>query len=286
MLDISQASSLLQSLGVSSTIANKAVERSAQSAGTDAQSFLKILQTNLMELGAAQSTAPANTAPSQLQTKAESTASSEKAAIATKASTTSVTAPFDNFQEFKEWEKGLGNTFAKDYKAPDYVKMIALSLSGGDSDAFKRYMFFKNNPQYAVDYESIRNGNLSKFPTDGSTLVKTDLSKLDTETAAYYKKNPGQLRMAEGFNMDPTLLKKRLNGDAEGISDPDWLTNHKWTATGTIESNNRTMYAQAAYIGLDGKGTDNYRLAKYDSATGHIIDFDGRTYDPITGEET
>ena len=47
MLDVSQATSLLQSLGVSSAVANKAVERSAQSAGTDAQSFLKILQTNL-----------------------------------------------------------------------------------------------------------------------------------------------------------------------------------------------------------------------------------------------
>ena len=53
MLDISQASSLLQSLGVSSTIANKAVERSAQSAGTDAQSFLKTLQQNLSELASA-----------------------------------------------------------------------------------------------------------------------------------------------------------------------------------------------------------------------------------------
>ncbi len=280
MLDISQASSLLQSLGVSSAIANKAVERSAQSAGADAQSFLRLLQTNLMELGAAK----ANTARPDLQTKTSSTTQAESA-TATKATAAAVAAPFNNFQEFKEWEKGLGDTFAKDYKAPDYIKMIALSLSGGDSDAFKRYTFFKNNPQYAVDYESIRNGNLSKFPTDGSTLVKSDLSKMDTETAAYYKKNPSQLLAAEGFNMDPTLLKKRMEGDATGISDPNWLTNHKWTATGTIESNNRTMYAQATFIGLDGKGADNYRLAKYDTATGHIIDLDGRTYDPITGEE-
>lgn len=285
MLDVSQATSLLQSLGVSSSVANKAVERSAQSAGTDAQAFLKILQKNLTELTA--STPPSATtaaAPSPMPTTASSANPTENTTAAHAAAST-VKAPFANFQEFKEWEKGLGGTFAKDYKAPDYVKTIALALSGGESDAFKRYMFFKNNPQYAVDYESIRNGNLSKFPTDGSTLIKSDLSKMDTETAAYYRKNPSQLRSAEGFHMDPTLLKKRMEGNTEGMSDPEWLSNHRWTATGVIESNNRTMYAQATFIGLDGKGADNYRLAKYDAATGRIIDFDGRSYDPITGEE-
>ena len=72
MLDVSQATSLLQSLGVSSAVANKAVERSAQSAGTDAQSFLKILQTNLTELTAsAQSANTASATRTQLQTTAE-----------------------------------------------------------------------------------------------------------------------------------------------------------------------------------------------------------------------
>lgn len=285
MLDVSQATSLLQSLGISSSVANKAVERSAQSAGTDAQAFLKILQQNLKELTASTpSSASAGAVPSQLSTGTSSASQAENATNAA-ATASTVKAPFGNFQEFKEWEKGLGDTFAKDYKAPDYVKTIALTLSGGDSDAFKRYMFFKNNPQYAVDYESIRDGNLSKFPTDGSTLIKSDLSKMDTETAVYYRKDPSQLRAAEGFNMDPTLLKKRMEGDTQGGNDPEWLTNHKWTATGVIESNNRTMYAQASFIGLDSKGADNYRLAKYDNATGRIIDFDGRSYDPITGEE-
>ena len=285
MLDVSQATSLLQSLGISSSVANKAVERSAQSAGTDAQAFLKILQQNLKELTASTpSSASAGAVPSQLSTGTSSASQAENATNAA-ATASTVKAPFGNFQEFKEWEKGLGDTFAKDYKAPDYVKTIALTLSGGDSDAFKRYMFFKNNPQYAVDYESIRDGNLSKFPTDGSTLIKSDLSKMDTETAAYYRKDPSQLRAAEGFNMDPTLLKKHMEGDTQGGNDPEWLTNHKWTATGVIEGNNRAMYAQASFIGLDGKDADNYRLAKYDNATGRIIDFDGRSYDPITGEE-
>lgn len=285
MLDVSQATSLLQSLGVSSAVANKAVERSAQSAGTDAQSFLKILQTNLTELTASvQSANTASATRTQLQTTAERASPTESTST-TSASAATVKAPFGNFQEFKAWEKGLGDTFAEDYTPPDYIRMITLALSGGDNEAFGRYMFFKNNPQYAVDYESIRNGNLSKYPTDGSTLVKSDLSKMDTETAAHYRKNHHQLLAAEGFNMDPTLLKKRMEGNTEGISDPEWLTNHRWTATGTIESNNRTMYAQATFIGLDGKGADNYRLAKYDTATGRIIDLDGRSYDPITGEE-
>jgi hypothetical protein len=70
-------------------------------------------------------------------------------------------------------------------------------FEGGDEGAFKRYMFFKNNPQYAVDYESIRSGNLSKYPTDGSSLVKTDLSTMDASTASYYKKNVGNLLMPQ-----------------------------------------------------------------------------------------
>jgi hypothetical protein len=69
------------------------------------------------------------------------------------------------------------------------------------------------------------------------------------------------------------------------VNDPDWLTNHRWTADGAVASNNRVAYAQADFIGIDGKGAGTYRLAKYDSATGRIIDFDGRSYDPITGEE-
>lgn len=284
MFDISQATSMLQSLGTSSSVANKTAERSAQNSGAEGQSFFEALQQNLAALtptsnkmAAAESTPSKAPTVSTSATKAENTSAPEP--------TAEVTAPFENFQEFKNWEKGLGNTFAEDYKAPDYIRAMGLSLWGGDEGAFKRYMFFKNNPQYAVDYESIRSGNLSKYPTDGSSLVKTDLSTMDASTASYYKKNVGNLLMAEGFSMDPTLLKKRLEGSAEGINDPDWLTNHRWTADGAVASNNRVAYAQADFIGIDGKGAGTYRLAKYDSATGRIIDFDGRSYDPITGEE-
>ena len=284
MFDISQATSMLQSLGTSSSVANKTAERSVQNSGAEGQSFFEALQQNLAALtptsnkmAAAESTPSKAPTVSTSATKAENTSAPEP--------TAEVTAPFENFQEFKNWEKGLGNTFAEDYKAPDYIRAMGLSLWGGDEGAFKRYMFFKNNAQYAVDYESIRSGNLSKYPTDGSSLVKTDLSTMDASTASYYKKNVGNLLMAEGFSMDPTLLKKRLEGSAEGINDPDWLTNHRWTADGAVASNNRVAYAQADFIGIDGKGAGTYRLAKYDSATGRIIDFDGRSYDPITGEE-
>ena len=280
MLDVSQVSSLLQSLGVNPSVASKAVERTASKAGTDAQAFLKELQKSLQDLSSASADKTATT-----QTASAATTSTAASGTTTdKQSTTTTKAPFGSFEEFKTWEKGLGDTFASDYQPPDYIRMIALPLSGGDADAFKRYVFFKNNPQYAVDYESIRNGNLSKFPTDGSTLVKSDLSAMDEKTAAYYKKNPSQLLAAEGFNMDPTLLKKRMEGDTQGMGDPDWLTSHRWTANGVVESNNRVLYAQADYIGLDGKGAGTYRLAKYDTATGNILDLDGRLYDPITGE--
>lgn len=275
MLDVSQVTSLLQSLGVNPSVASKAVERTAGKAGTDAQAFLKELQQSLQELGSA-SAGKTTTITTKPATAPATTTDKNPSAT--------VKAPFGSFDEFKTWEKGLGSTFASNYQPPDYIRMIALPLSGGDADAFKRYVFFKNNPQYAVDYESIRNGNLSKFPTDGSTLVKSDLSAMDEKTAAYYKKNPSQLLAAEGFSMDPTLLKKRMEGDTQGMGDPDWLTSHRWTANGVVESNNRVLYAQADYIGLDGKGAGTYRLAKYDAATGKILDLDGKLYDPITGE--
>lgn len=282
MLNVTQVSSLLQSLGVASSVANKAAERTVQAAEKDANSFLKELQQTLESMSTQESktasTATAASASPIDQSSATATHSDEKT------STTITKAPFASFDEFRQWEKGLGDTFAPDYKAPDYIKIISLSLSGGDNDAFKRYVFFKNNPQYAEDYESIRNGNLSKFPTDGTTLVKSDLSKMDKGSAEYYKKNPKQLLAAEGFSMDPTLLKKRMDGNTEGISDPDWLANHRWTSDGVVASDNRVLYAQSAFIGLDGTGVNNYRLAKYNTVTGMLVDLDGRSYNPITGE--
>ena len=301
MLDISQATHLLTSMGVSSTLAARAAERAAQKqTDTDPLTFLKELRSTLEELSAeASSTAadgaagtaaphkPAYTSTTDLQAKGNRTAASATSGTESTAAQAKPTAPFSNLEEFKQWEKGLGHTFAADYEAPDYVRLHTLMLSGGDDTVVGRYMFFKNHPEFAADYESIRQGNLSQFPTDGSTLIKTDLSKLSQETADYYRKNPNALLAAEGFNMDPTLAKMRMDGDLSvpsGESVSEWLMSNKWTKDGVVAENNRVAYANADFIGLDGKGAGTYRRVQLDTATGNLINYDGRIHDPLTGE--
>lgn len=286
MLDVSQTTNLLTSLGVSSTTAARASERAAQQSGGDADplSFLKALETTLAELSAeAAGGAAASSSASGVNASA-TTATTKASAVATPPVEK---APFANLQEFREWEGKLGDTFAPDYQPPDYVRAAGLALSGGNDTVVNRYLFFKNNPQFAADYEAIHSGKLSKFPTDGSTLVKSDLSKMSKETAAFYKKNPDQLRLAEGFNMDPSLFKQIRDGKIsapEGTNTSEWLMDHKWTKDGPVEQNNRYVYATADYIGLDGKGAGTYRLGRYDSATGNLVNPDGLIYDPTTGE--
>ena len=51
-----------------------------------------------------------------------------------------------------------------------------------------------------------------------------------------------------------------------------------------MSNNNRLTLAQAEYRGLDGNGADTYRLAKNDPVTGLMVDLDGKTYDPLTGQ--
>ena len=314
MLDISQATTMLTSLGVSSSLAAKAAERTAQShAGADPVAFLKELQTTLEQLsaeatqggGTAATTTGSATVTTQTKpyqstaarygtdaantTGATTAAKTAATAAATSTETTQATAkaPFSNLAEFRQWESELGDTFAEDYEVPDYVRMISMSLSGGDQEVVGRYMFFKNHPEFAADYEAIRSGKLSQFPTDGSTLVKSDLSEMPAETASFYKKNPDMLLAAEGFNMDPTLAKMRRDGTVQvpdGVNPSDWLMSNRWTPDAIVAQDNRVAYANAPYIGLDGKGADTYRLTTYDSATNSIIDYDGTAYDPATGE--
>lgn len=295
MLDISQATQMLTSLGVSSTLAAKAAERTAQQHGdADPLTFLKELQSTLAELSAPGSPSTATTTDAATKTAAptspyQSTATrySTKEADSTASSQATAKAPFSNLQEFREWENGLGDTFAEDYEVPDYVRMIAMSLGGGDQEAVGRYMFFKDNPGFAADYEAIRSGQLSKFPTDGSTLVKSDLSQMPADTAAYFKSQPTALLAAEGLNMDPTLAKMRMDGKVdvpEGVNPSEWVMSNKWTADGVVAQDNRLVFAQAPYIGLDGKGAGTYRLTTYDATTNSIIDHNGTAYDPLTGE--
>lgn len=296
MLDATQATNLLQSLGVSSSMASKAVERTAQNdAAKDPLAFLQELQATLKSLTAAAQQSQETPAAYAVSTKANQQSTVDAFQGTQKPLRNSpaesnealVKAPFSNFEEFKNWEKGLGHTFAEDYKAPDYIHVMGLSLGGGDSEAFKRYVFFKNNPECAVDYEGIRSGKLSTLPTDKSTLIKSDLSKMPAETAAFYRENPDQLLLAEGFNMDPTLYKMSRDGEITIPSDVDaseWLTQNKWTPDGIVANNNRVTFAQADFLGINGDSAGNYRFAKYDSATGFIVDLDGQSYDPTTGE--
>ena len=193
MLDISQATHMLTSLGVSGSVAAKAAERAAQKLdGADPVTFLKELQSTLEQLsaeaaqakgrGVTAETAATGAAAASAQTAStkpyQATAAlySEKTATEAAAPQAAATAPFSNLQEFRAWEEGLGDTFAEDYEVPDYVRMVSMSLSGGDQEVVGRYMFFKNHPEFAADYEAIRSGKLSQFPTDGSTLGKEDAS--------------------------------------------------------------------------------------------------------------
>lgn len=291
MLDVSQASSLLQSLGVNATTANQAATRTVQAANSYALNFLQELHDALAAVSSSATPSTAAPLPSSSTTPstadlAPSTGASDtipptRSPVEDSADATTKP-PFGSLEEFRQWEKGLGNTFAPGYRAPDYIRPIALAMQGGDQDAFKRYVYFKNNPQYAHDYEAIRSGQLSKFPTDGTSLIKTDLSKLPKEVADYYRKNPATLRAVEGFAMDPTLYKMRLDGDTQGTGDPSWLMTHRWTPDGVVESNNGYLSTLTPFIGMDGKGADNYRLATY--SNGLLVDVDGQRYDPVTGQ--
>lgn len=297
MLDVSKTTSLLQSLGVNASTANQAAQRTVQAANTYALSFLQELHDALQ---AVSGNATSVSTPTSTSTPANAGASVTLSTVdldrstATQGTTTTTDTtaqapssdakpPFDNLEEFREWEKGLGKApLAPGYQAPDYLRFISLAMQGGDQDAFKRYVFFKNNPQYAQDYEAIRNGQLSKFPTDGSTVIRTDLSKLPTDVADYYRKNPAALRAAEGFSMDPTLYKMQMDGTLERNSDPSWLMTHQWTPNGIVERDH-SAGSNPRFIGLDGKGADNYKLATYEN--GLLVDIDGRRYDPVTGTE-
>ena len=73
MLDISKATNMLTSLGVSSTLAAKVAKRAAQNqGGTDALAFLKELQATLKELSTS------NSAGSDVKGAAPTTVASTK----------------------------------------------------------------------------------------------------------------------------------------------------------------------------------------------------------------
>ena len=111
------------------------------------------------------------------------------------------------------------------------------------------------NPEHYEDWKNITSGGLSKFSTDGTSLIKTDFSTMSPEAAAHYAQNPYELLAAEGFNQDPTLayMNYYQGPGSIGITSPrttnvsEYLTNNRWTPNGIVGSNNRLGYANTAF---------------------------------------
>ena len=156
-------------------------------------------------------------------------------------------APFQSLDEYKQWEaanlQGGPAQMAAGYEVPDYIRQMGLMRNAGDDGAFKRFLFFKNNPQYAEDYANIYQGGVSKFAADGSTLRRTDMSTLTPEARAMYENNLGALDMAEGFNFDPNLYAQRMNsvGPADNRSNSaTFLQQNAMDAQGNITASNNS----------------------------------------------
>lgn len=162
----------------------------------------------------------------------------------------------------KYYDQLLNAHFAADYKTPDWYKSSGMMLEQSPEHMQE---FFDANPQYAKDWENITSGGLSAFPTDGTSLIKTNFASTSPEAAQHYAQNPYDLLAAEGFNQDPTLAYMNYyHGPGSiGITSPrttnvsEYLTNNRWTPYGIVGSNNRLGYANTAF----GAGYDSYRAA-------------------------
>lgn len=190
-----------------------------------------------------------------------------------------------SFELFKDWYQGIRNNadpsvfMNEGYKVPDWMRYHNGADDGTDKELFGSYLFFKNNPQYAKDFEQVYTTGRSSYATDGSTLLRSDLSKMPADVAAYYKSNPDALAMAEGFALDPVLSYQLYNFgpgqfglDQKKQSFTEWLQNNKWTASGIISNNNVVSMANTPYA--------HYQTARWDTSTGNIIDLDGTIYTP------
>lgn len=191
-----------------------------------------------------------------------------------------------SFEKFKAWYTGLKSNadpsklMGTGYEVPDWLKVSNFGAdSYDDKDLFGSYLFFKNNPQYAQDYQQIIDTGRSSYATDGSTLQRTDLSKLPKEVADYYSSNRNELLATEGFGLDPVLAYQLYNFgpgqfglDGKKQSFTEWLQNTKWTPQGLVSNNNVVDLAQMGY--------SNYNLPRWDTSSGNIIDLDGTIYTP------
>lgn len=194
-------------------------------------------------------------------------------------------APFNSLDEYKQWEAANVQNgpaqMAAGYEVPDYIRQMGLSRAAGNDGAFKRFLFFKNNPQYAQDYANIHNGQVSRFASDGSTLRRTDMSTLTPEAQALYGSNPGALDMAEGFNFDPNLYASRMNSVAPAnnrTNSASYLQQNAMDAQGNITASNNSAKASEW-----ARNNPYYKVNAYDRATGGLLD-NGSIYDAVSGQ--
>ncbi|MBI3103244.1 MAG: phage tail length tape measure family protein [Burkholderiales bacterium] len=188
-----------------------------------------------------------------------------------------------SFDKFKAWYQGYAtnaNTAAMQssgYKVPDWMRVS--HAPSNDDEMFGTYLFFRNNPQYAADFEQVMTTGRSSMPTDGSTLVRSDLSKMPADAAEFFAHDRNSLLSYEAFGLDPVLAYRLykdgpgqfgLDGKRENFT--EWLRTHKWTEGGIVETDNTLTYANAQYQG--------YKLPRWDTSTGNIVDLDGRIYSP------
>lgn len=191
-----------------------------------------------------------------------------------------------SFEKFKDWYNGIRYNadpkvfMDQGYQVPDWLRVSNFGADDGtDKAQFGSYLFFKNNPQYAKDLEQIYSTGRSSFATDGSTLQRTDLSKLPKDIADYYTQNRNELLATEGFGLDPVLAYQLYNFgpgqfglDGRKQSFTEWLQNTKWTPDGLVSNNNVVSLAQMGY--------SNYNLARWQLSSGNIVDRDGTIYTP------
>ena len=189
-----------------------------------------------------------------------------------------------SFEKFEAWFQGLMTNAPTDllqsdsYKVPDWMRMAGFFGTGSDTDTFGTYLYLKNNPQFAQDLQQIMTTGRSSLPTDGSTLVRSDLSKMPTDVAEYFKGDRNSLLSYEAMGLDPVLAYRLYKDgpeqyglDIKRENFTEWLRTHKWTSNGIVESNN-TLDTAKPYAG--------YNLTRYDTSTGNIVDLDGRIYAP------
>ncbi|MBL7089528.1 MAG: hypothetical protein ISS20_12010, partial [Acidovorax sp.] len=189
-----------------------------------------------------------------------------------------------SFDKFEAWFQGLMTNAptsllqSDSYKVPDWMRMAGFFGTGAQQDTFGTYLYLKNNPQFAQDLQQIMTTGRSSLPTDGSTLVRSDLSKMPTDAAEFFKSDRNSLLSYESFGLDPVLAYKlykdgpgQFGLDIKRENFTEWLRTHKWTEGGIVESNN-TLDTAKPYNG--------YKLPRWDTSSGNIVDLDGRIYTP------